>query len=217
VPCSGFVWTYGVVVCGYPISEKTKRFPDKEDYKRSILGYVTWLRKQIGNKNKKKTGHLPGTPEYWLGLFKWIILGFFKGNEKSVLIEAPRTLFKLVTAFMNDKEEQSFYSELKDEKAFKQFMLDCMPEGKHEDLADRNEHCWFTVANASRPKAEKFKVTYSDPENREEVVKIAAGIMMNSGLVHAASETPEENPTSWPINWEKHDGEAAALREQYER
>jgi hypothetical protein len=121
-------------------------------------------------------------------------------------------LFKLVTAFINDKVEQSFYAELKDEKAFKAFLLECTPGGRYEDLADRNENCFFTVANAGRAKVEKFKITMSIPEDRAKVLKPATALMMNSGLVHTL-----KNPLSRQINWEEHDREAAKLREQYER
>jgi hypothetical protein len=212
VPRSGFVWTYGVLVCGYDYSEKTGRFLDIEDYKRSILGYVTWLREQMGEKEKARTGHLPDTPKYWNNLFLWISRGFFEVGEERCITEPPRTLFKLVTACINNKIEQSFYAELKDEKAFKAFLLECTSGGRYEDLADRNENCFFTVAKINWKKAEKFKITFSRPVDREKVVKMAAAIMMNSGLVHT-----QKNPLSREINWEEHDREVAKLREQYER
>jgi hypothetical protein len=226
IGCSSFVWTYGMVVCGYDISAKTGRFPDKEDYKRSILGYVTWLREQIGEQEKARTGHLPGTPEYWLNLFGHITLAYFKKytdeelTKSPYLTEPPRTLFKLVEAYMNDKVEQSFYSELKDEKAFKQFLLECMPGGRYAEIADLNKNCYFTVANASRPKNEKFKITFSNPKDRELPMEVIESIMANAGLKLHKMEEPPKNPKDpfpRPINWEEHNREAAELREQYER
>jgi hypothetical protein len=212
VPRSSFVWTYGVMVCGYAYSKKTGRFLDLEDYKLAILGYVTWLRKRMEETEKKRTGHLPDTPAYWNNLFLWISRGFFEGREESVITEPARTLFKLVIALMNDKVEQSFYAELKDEKAFKAFLLDCTSGGRYEDLADRNENCFFTVEKAGRAKVEQFKITLSFPEDRAKVLERTTSLMMNSGLIHTLKD-----PESRPIDYEELDRQAAKLREQNER
>jgi hypothetical protein len=209
---SGFARIYGVMVCGYSISEKTGRFLDIEDHRRSVLGYVTWLRKRMEETEKKRSGHLPDTPEYRNNLFRWISLGFFEGREESVITEPARTLFKLVIALMNDKVEQSFYVELKDERAFKAFLLECMSGGRYEELGYWNKYCFFTVEQAGRAKVEKFRITMSWPEDRAKVLARTTNLMVNSGLVHTLKE-----PESRPIDYEELDRQAAKLREQNER
>ena len=159
---SGHVRLYGTLVCGYPTSEKTGRFRDLNDFELSRLGFAAWLNEQIGERVTEKKGLTYGTPTYWDTLFEHVSVAFFN-NDLQTLKESPRTLFKLVTASINNKEVQQCFSELKNEKTFNKFLLACIDGGKHAEKADDNENCFFTVKNIGRIKVEKLEITFSNP------------------------------------------------------
>jgi hypothetical protein len=216
-PCTGFIRIYAAWVCGYDC--RNGHILDLDDWEKAHLGYAVWLNERLKEKHKEKQGYKPGTPEYWLNLFGHITLGLFKDytdeelDKSPSIIEAPRKLFKTVTVPM-EKEERELFSVFEGEKAFKQFMLDCMPGGRYAEIADLNKNCFFTVADASRTKAERYKITFSRPEDRELPMEVVKSIMGNVGL---KLHTMEKPPEKWPINWEKVNAEAAEIRERLER
>jgi hypothetical protein len=53
----------------------------------------------------------------------------------------------------------------------------------------------YTVANASRAKVEKFRITKSLPEDRAKVLEHTTRLMMNSGLVHTLKNPPSHRST----------------------
>ena len=116
------------------------------------------LQAQIPEREKEKRGLVYGTSTYWDALFNHLSVAFWVGNELLIRNESPRTFFKLVKASINNKKEQSFFPELENEKTLKKLMLACN-DGEHAERADCNEYCFFEVADASRAKAEKLKVT----------------------------------------------------------
>ena len=79
-------------------------------------------------------------------------------------------------------------------------MLACN-DGEHAERADCNEYCFFEVADASRAKAEKLKVTFSEPAERKKLEDALYSHFMGKGFFVA----PVPEPTSQLIDWERLD------------
>jgi hypothetical protein len=192
VPKWNFIMTYGFHVCGYKLNSLGRFEPS--EYHHTKQGFTEWLKKEQRKRDGTFIEH--GTVTYWENLFGGVMKAVFADqleSDQPTITDAPRHLHHLVVAYWG-ADVCASYTELENEKNFKEIMLGCLPGGEHHERSQR----YFKTENAGRKGCNNLKLTLNlatldtplTPEADEALVDHVYGLAMNSPLAGKEYKEP---------------------------